>query len=157
MDTAELTVEYTEDDFANAIRAFLPNGEYWQEADNQELTNVIIGMAADFKLTNDEIQLSLLTDFSAKLFGWKLSDYQALLVGIAGDDSGTVFDDEDKPNFIYVSLSPDVRSEEAWFEFEKVRLPHTSIEWLYNATINVQTQIANARHIRNVHKYEVTQ
>ena len=74
MDTADLIIDYTEADFANAIRALLPGGDYWQEADNQELTSLILGMGAEFKVTNDEIQLSLLTDFSGRLFGWKLSD-----------------------------------------------------------------------------------
>lgn len=155
MDTSDLITEYTEVDFANVIRAFLPEGGYWQEADNEELTNVILGMAADFKLTNDEIQLSLLTDFSEKLFGWKLSDYQALLIQRGCE--GVVSDKRAKPNLIYVSLDTNTRCEKAWFEFERVRLPHTEIEWIYNAAINVQTQVANARHIRNLYQHEVTQ
>lgn len=155
MDTADLIIDYTAVDFANAIRALLPDGDYWQAADNQELTDLILGMGAEFKVTNDEIQLSLLTDFSGRLFGWKLRDYQALLITNGGN--GVVFDDINKPNLILVSLDDNVRSEKAWFEFEKIRLPHTEIEWVYNASANMHTQVTNARHIRNVYKYEVVQ
>lgn len=84
MDTSDLIIDHSEADFADAIRALLPQGNYWQEADNAELTNTILGMAADFKVTNDEIQLALLTDFNERLFGWKLSDYQALLISSGG-------------------------------------------------------------------------
>ena len=155
MDTGDLIVDYSEGNFAYAIRALLPEGEYWQDADNAELTNVILGMAIDFKVTSDEIQLALLSDFSERLFGWKLSDYQALFISSGG--KGEVTDERAKPNLIYVSLATNERCENAWFEFEKVRLPHTEIEWIYNTAIDVQTQIANARHIRNVNQYEVTQ
>lgn len=153
MDTANLIIDHTVTDFANAIRALLPDGEYWQDANNQELTDLILGMAAEFKITSDEIQLSLLTDFSGRLFGWKLSDYQALLIESGG--LGVVSDDSAQPNLIFVSLDNNVRCEKAWFEFEKQRLPHTEIEWIYNASINVHTQIANARHVHSIHKYEV--
>ncbi|WED23503.1 hypothetical protein L3Q72_19885 [Vibrio sp. JC009] len=159
MDTADLIIDYTEADFADAIRALLPEGEYWQEAENQELTNLIDGMAIDFKTTHDEIELSLLTDFDDKLFGWKLSDYQALLFRVAGDNSGQVFDSPETPNLIYVSLTESARnnSKQAWIEFEKRRLPHTEITWIYNSKVDYHHQIANYRHIRNLHKYEVTQ
>ncbi|WP_063655812.1 hypothetical protein [Aliivibrio fischeri] len=155
MDTSDLIVDYSEADFADAIRNLLPQGDYWQEADNTELTNTILGMAADFKVTNDEIQLALLTDFNESLFGWKLSDYQALLISSGGQ--GVVSDTRNKPNLIYVSLVSNERCEKAWFEFEKVRLPHTEIQWIYNSTINVHTQAANARHIRTLYQYKVTQ
>ena len=155
MDTGDLIVDYSEGNFAYAIRALLPEGEYWQDADNAELTNVILGMAIDFKVTSDEIQLALLSDFSERLFGWKLSDYQALFISSGG--KGEVTDERAKPNLIYVSLATNERCENAWFEFEKVRLPHSEIEWIYNTAIDVQTQVANARHIRNVNQYEVTQ
>lgn len=155
MDTGDLIVDYSESNFADAIRALLPEGEYWQDADNAELTNVILGMAIDFKVTSDEIQLALLSDFSERLFGWKLSDYQALLISSGG--KGKVTDERAKPNLIYVSLATNERCANAWFEFEKVRLPHTEIEWIYNTAIDVQTQIANSRHCRNVNQYEVTQ
>ena len=153
MDTSDLIVDHSAADFSGAIRALLPQGEYWQDADNTELTSLILGMATEFKTTNDEVQLSLLTDFSGKLFGWKLSDYQALLITSGGQ--GRVSDDIAEPNLIFVSLADNVRCDKAWFEFEKVRLPHTEIEWIYNTTIDVQTQIANARHIHNIHQHEV--
>ncbi|WP_063662545.1 hypothetical protein [Aliivibrio fischeri] len=155
MDTSDLIIDHSEADFADAIRALLPQGNYWQEADNAELTNTILGMAADFKVTNDEIQLALLTDFNERLFGWKLSDYQALLISSGGQ--GVVSDTRTKPNLIYVSLAYDKRCEKAWFEFEKVRLPHTDIQWIYNSIIDVHTQVANARHTRTLYQYEVTQ
>lgn len=154
MDTSDLVIQYSEADFAGAIRALLPAGEYWQEANNQELTNLIRGMGAEFKTINDEIQLALLTDFSQQLFGWKLSDYQALLIRSGGN--GVVTDDRTQPNLIFVSLDNNVRCEKAWFEFERIRLPHTQIEWIYNASLNPHTQVANARHVRNLHKHEVT-
>lgn len=155
MDTSDLITEYSEQDFALAVRQLLPAGQYWQDVDNLELSNLIAGMGAEFKIVHDEVQLALLDELKGQLFGWRISDYQALLIEC--DALGAVYDNLASPNLIFVSLAPNERSEKAWLEFEKVRLPHTSIEWLYNATINVQTQIANARHIRNVHKYEVTQ
>ncbi|MFA1562578.1 hypothetical protein [Aliivibrio fischeri] len=155
MDTSDLIIDHSEADFADAIRNLLPQGDYWLEADNTELTNTILGMAADFKVTSDEIQLALLTDFNESLFGWKLSDYQALLISSGGQ--GVVSDTRNKPNLIYVSLASNERCEKAWFEFEKVRLPHTEIQWIYNSTINVHTQVANARHTRTLYQHEVTQ
>lgn len=155
MDTSDLITEYSEQDFALAVRQLLPTGQYWQDVDNLELSNLIAGMGAEFKIVHDEVQLALLDELKGQLFGWRISDYQALLIEC--DALGVVYDNLASPNLIFVSLAPNERSEKAWLEFEKIRLPHTSIEWLYSATINVQTQIANARHIRNVHKYEVTQ
>ena len=159
MDTSSLIIEYSEGDFAEAIRLLLPKGEYWQEAENQALTNTIEGMAADFKATHDDIELSLLNDFKNSLFGWKISDYQALLFEVAGNDSGKVFDKRNSPNLIFVSLADPNRqsSQQAWTEFEKRRLPHTEITWIYNSTIDYHHQLANYRYIRNQHKYEVTQ
>lgn len=155
MDTSDLIIEHSDEDFALAVRQLLPAGQYWQDADNAELVNLIAGMGAEFKIVHDEVQLALLDDLKGRLFGWRISDYQALLIEC--DAIGKVHDSVAAPNLIFVTLAPNERSEKAWVEFEKIRLPHTSIEWLYNATINVQTQIANARHIRNVHKYEVAQ
>ena len=159
MDTSDLIINYSEGDFADAIRALLPKGEYWQEADNQALKNTIEGMAIDFKATHDDIELSLLTEFRDHLFGWKVSDYQALLYTVAGKNSGLVFDNRAAPNLIYVSLNQTSRlsSKQAWEEFEKKRLPHTEITWIYNAKADYHHQIVNCRHIRNLHKYEVTQ
>ena len=152
MDPFELITEHSDEDFANAIRLLLPKGEYWQEADNSALTALILGMAMDFKVTNDEVQLALLGENSDRLFGWKISDYQALL--ITSGARGLVYDNKATPNLIMVSLDTGIRAENAWFEFEKKCLPHTEIQWIYNSEINVKTQVSNARHIRNVTNYE---
>lgn len=154
MDARGLIKEYTKEDFATALRQLLPTGEYWNEADNVALTQLILGMAIDFKVTSDETQLALIADGAPPLFGWKLSDYEALL--IACDTSGKVSDNKATPNLILVSLNEGTPCEKAWFEFEKRRLPHTQIQWIYNTDINVQRQVASARHIRNVTKTEVT-
>ena len=183
MDTSDLIVDYSESDFADSIRSLLPKGEYWQEAENQELTRLIEGMAQDFKVTHDEVELSLLAELKDDLFGWKISDYQALLFEVAGKQSGTVYDEVAEPNLIYVSLKPSSRScaGDVWKAFEDKRLPHTDIKWLYNneTTLYVQavnyqftrnihqyeicptfehfTEVANARHVRTIHTHEVTQ
>jgi len=155
VDTADLIINYSAGDFENAYRGLLPKGEYWQDTENVELANTIKGMAKDFKQTHDDIELSLLTEFEEQQFGWKISDYQGLL--IRSDGNGVVFDDVAEPNLIYVSLNTNTRCEKAWFEFERMRLPHIEIEWIYNSTINVPIQVANTRHIRNIYQYEVTQ
>ncbi|MGR5209341.1 hypothetical protein ACPV4A_02235 [Vibrio rotiferianus] len=183
MDTSDLIIDYSASDFADSIRALLPKGEYWQEVENKELTNLIDGMAQDFKTTHDEVELSLLAELKDDLFGWKISDYQALLFEVAGKESGTVYDSVAKPNLIYVSLKSSSRSNavSAWKAFEEKRLPHTDIQWLYSneSTLYVQatnyqvtrnihqhqvcptiehfTGLANARHIRTTHIHEVTQ
>ncbi len=158
MDTASVMVNYTDSDFADAIRALLPKGTYWQEAENVELTHLIDALATDFKTTHDDIELSLLTEFDNTLFGWKISDYQALLYQVAGDDAGVVFDARATPNLIYVELSDEARKDcaQAWRAFENERLPHTEITWLFSASLTVQHQLAGSRHIRNVHTYKVT-
>ncbi|MGF1842274.1 hypothetical protein L4C39_03640 [Vibrio clamense] len=153
MDTSDLIMSYSEDDFAAAIRSLLPKGQYWQESENIELTQTINAMAIDFKMTHDDIELSLLTNFKTELFGWKISDYEALLV--QSGSSGSVYDDRAQPNLIFVALSPNERSENARIEFEKMRLPHTEIQWIYNTSIDVQTQGASARYIRNFHSHKV--
>ncbi len=159
MDTSGVIIDYSESEFADALRALLPKGEYWQEAENVELSNVIEALAIDFKTTHDDVQLSLLTDFKQALFGWKISDYQALLYEVAGNNSGVVSDAIATPNLIYVSLGDEYRgtSKKAWTEFEKTRLPHTEITWTYQSRLDVHHQLANCRHIRNLHTYEVTQ
>ena len=181
MDTSDLVTDYSTSDFADAIRALLPKGDYWQETENKELKNVIEGMAQDFKTTHDEVALSLLSKLKGDLFGWKISDYQALLFDVAGAESGKVYDDVTEPNLIFVSLASRSNVAEAWQAFEEKRLPHTDIQWLYNnqATLYLQaanyqitrnthqhqicptaeldTELANARHIRTTHTHEVTQ
>lgn len=159
MDTSDLIIRYSEGDFAHAYRGLLPQGEYWQETENPELTNTIRGIAKDFKQTHDDIELSLLTNFEQQGFGWKISDYQHLLNTTAGHQSGLVFDDVSTPNLIYGSIHDAFRhfSVQAWLAFEQKRLPHTEIAWIYRSTVDVHHQMSNGRHIRNQHKYEVTQ
>ncbi|RYU50028.1 hypothetical protein [Aliivibrio finisterrensis] len=154
MDTSALIVERSEEEFAQAIRQLLPKGQYWQESDNAELTALIEGMGAEFKITHAEVQLALLTGFEGDLFGWRLSDYQALLIDC--DIKGRVHDTQASPNLIFVSLLPGERSEKAWREFERVRLPHTAIQWIYNASTTLQVQLGNARYIRNTHTHKAT-
>lgn len=159
MDTSSVIVEYSASDFSNATRSLLPKGKYWQDTENAELTNVIEALGIDFKATHDDIELSLLTDFEEALFGWKISDYQTLLNSTASENSGLVYDDRTTPNLIYVSLGEDYRGscKQAWAAFEEKRLPHTEITWIYNSELNVNHKLANCRHIRNLHTYEVTQ
>lgn len=135
MDTSQLIIEYSEGDFADAIRVLLPQGEYWQEADNPELTNTIEGMAADFKITHDEIELSLLTELRELSFGWKLSDYQTLLNEIGS--VGTVYDDVNNPNLIKVDLFS-YDNDKAYAVFEEKRLPHTECAWIYPFDANTE-------------------
>lgn len=159
MDTSELIIDYTESDFSGAIRSLLPKGQYWQEADNLELTQLIQAMAIDFKATHDDIELSLLTELKESLFGWKISDYQALLFDVSGTESGTVYDDVATPNLIYVSLNSSARKTagEAWKAFEEKRLPHTDIKWLYINETTLFQQVANYQYSQNFHEYEVCQ
>ncbi|WP_418114382.1 hypothetical protein RJD40_18865 [Vibrio scophthalmi] len=128
MDTSDLIIDYSAGDFADATRSLLPKGEYWQEAENEELTNTIIGMAIDFKATHDDIELSLLTEFREQSFGWKLRDYQTLLNEIGS--VGTVYDEVKNPNLIKVDLFS-YDNDKAYAAFEEKRLPHTEFAWLY--------------------------
>ncbi|EKO3430212.1 hypothetical protein NTH35_001753 [Vibrio fluvialis] len=128
MDTSSVIIDYSAEDFAQAIRALLPKGQYWQEADNPELTSLIEAMATDFKATHDDIELSLLTDFKEALFGWKISDYQALLTESGG--VGRVYDDKATPNLIKIDLYS-YDNNAAFAAFEEKRLPHTEFHWLY--------------------------
>lgn len=128
MDTSSVIIDYSAEDFAQAIRALLPKGQYWQEADNPELTSLIDAMATDFKATHDDIELSLLTDFQEALFGWKISDYQALLTENGG--VGRVYDDKATPNLIKIDLYS-YDNNAAFAAFEEKRLPHTEFHWLY--------------------------
>lgn len=159
MDTSELIVEYRVGDFAQSIRQLLPKGKYWQESENRELANLIDGVATDFKQTHDDIELSLLNPPNETLFGWKIIDYQNLLNNVAGKGSGFVFDEVQQPNLIYVIIEDGFRGLciQAWQAFEKERLPHTEIAWIYHSNLDVHHQMANFRHIRNLHQYEVTQ
>ena len=154
MDATGLIIEYSSEDFARAVRHLLPKGNYWQDNDNVDLSNLIAGMGADFKVTHDEVQLALLTEFNGALFGWKLNDYQILL--ISSGVEGMVYDDIHQPNLIFVSLASNERSEKARHDFEQVRLPHTSIQWIYNASTTLQVQLGNARYIRNIHSHKAS-
>lgn len=135
MDTSDLIIEYSSGDFADALRLLLPKGEYWQEVDNQELTNLIVGMSIDFKQTHDEVQLSLLTEFRDSLFGWKIRDYQNLLNEIGS--TGTVYDDVQSPNLIKIDLFS-YDNDRVFAEFEKKRLPHTEFAWNYPFNANTE-------------------
>ncbi|CAH6781726.1 conserved hypothetical protein [Vibrio chagasii] len=158
MDTSDLIIDYRAGDFSDVFRQLLPKGGYWQDTENEVLKQVIDGLAKDFKQTHDDIELSLLTDLETRPFGWKVSDYQHLLNTIASQGSGRVFDDARQPNLIYGSLRDSFRhhSRQAWKAFEGYRLPHTEIAWIYQSTLDVQHHMANYRHIRNEHRYEVT-
>lgn len=135
MDTSDLVIVYSEGDFAQAIRTLLPKGEYWQENENAVLTNTIEGIAADFKVTHDDIELSLLTEFSDSLFGWKLKDYQILLN--ESGSVGVVSDDIHHPNLITIDLLT-YDNDKAFAAFEKKRLPHTEFVWLYSLQAETQ-------------------
>ncbi|ANU36278.1 hypothetical protein [Vibrio scophthalmi] len=159
MDTSGLIIQYSQGDFAQAIRQLLPKGEYWQQLENTELTNVISAMAQDFKTTHDEIELSLLTEFGGHSFGWKLRDYQGLLNTVVGSGSGVVTDNPSSPNLLCTHLNDQGRTycQQAWHAFEEKRLPHTDINWVFQSRTLYHHQLANYRHIRNRHIYEVTQ
>ena len=145
MDTSDLIIEYSESDFADAYRGLLPQGEYWQDIENAELTNTINGIAKDFKKTHDDIELSLLTEFEEQGFGWKIRDYQSLL-GTMGSN-GLVYDDVKRPNLILIDLlSYDNRT--AISAFEKVRLPHTAFHWMYPLEAKTQFEQATALTIK---------
>ncbi|CAH7324327.1 conserved hypothetical protein [Vibrio chagasii] len=158
MDTSHLIIEYRAGDFSEVFRQLLPKGDYWQDTESEVLAQVIGGLAKDFKQTHDDIELSLLSDLDKQPFGWKISDYQDLLNTIVGQGRGRVFDDASQPNLICGWLDDLNRNmgEKAWQAFESHRLPHTEIAWIYRSMLEVQHQMANYRHIRNVHEYEVT-
>ena len=157
MDTTKLITQYSFGDFAHSIRQLLPQGDYWQEAENPTLNNLIEGMAIDFKATHDDIELSLLSGSEYHLFGWRLADYQSLLDSVTGKDGGKVSDNPSAPNLINAALNDEARaySQIAWAEFEKKRLPHTDIQWKFHSRVHYYHQLANYRHIRNLHIYEV--
>lgn len=134
MDASELIIEYSADDFANAIRLLLPRGNYWQDVTSVELSNLIYGMAMDFKITHDEVQLALLTDFNKPLFGWKLSDYRRLMAEFSIE--GAVTDSVSVPNLITVSLDPAQSYKAMFAAFEKERLPHTKFHWVLKPKVN---------------------
>ncbi|ODS09761.1 hypothetical protein [Vibrio scophthalmi] len=135
MDTTELIVEYSAGDFAQSIRQLLPKGKYWQESENRELTNLIDGIATDFKQTHDDIELSLLGQKDEELFGWKLVNYQRLLNEIGS--IGTVYDDINNPNLIKIDLFS-YDNDKAYAAFEEKRLPHTEFAWVYPLDANTE-------------------
>ncbi|MFA0057928.1 hypothetical protein AB4407_07770 [Vibrio sp. 10N.261.46.E11] len=128
MDTADLIINYSAGDFENAYRGLLPKGEYWQDTENVELANTIKGMAKDFKQTHDDIELSLLTEFEEQQFGWKISDYQRLLMTMGS--KGVVFDEVANPNLIKINLFS-YNNDAAFKALEEKRLPHTEFHWIY--------------------------
>ena len=139
MDTSDLIVEYSDDDFALVIRHLLPKGKYWQDPDNTELTHLIAGMGAEFKVTHDEVQLALLTDLSGNLFGWRLADYRQLMAdhGIAGK----VYDEQSTPNLISIYVDASQSYQAMMAAFNKTRLPHTKFHWILDATASVDDLI----------------
>ena len=145
MDTSDLIIEYSEGDFADAYRGLLPQGEYWQDTENAELTNTINGIAKDFKKTHDDIELSLLTEFEEQGFSWKVRDYQSLL-GTMGSN-GLVYDDVKRPNLILIDLFS-YDNDAAISAFENVRLPHTEFHWLYPLEAETKFEQATALTIK---------
>lgn len=135
MDTSDLITEYTATDFSLALRQLLPQGHYWQDVDNIELSALIAGIGADFKMTHDEIQLALLTELDSNLFGWRLADYQKLMAkyGIVGK----VNDSSSTPNIISIHLDPSQSYKKMMAGFDVVRLPHTQFHWILNALESV--------------------
>ncbi|CAK2692398.1 conserved hypothetical protein [Vibrio crassostreae] len=142
MDTSDLIIEYSAGDFEGAYRGLLPKGEYWQDTENVELTNTIQGIAKDFKQTHDEIELSLLTEFEEQQFGWKISDYQRLLMTMGSN--GFVYDEVESPNLIKIDLYS-YSNNAAFKALEEKRLPHTEFHWVYplasRVAINQNTAI----------------
>ena len=132
MDTADLIIERSDEDFAHALRQLLPQGQYWQDPTNSELNNLIAGMGADFKVTHDEVQLALLTEFDTELFGWRLKDYQRLMAehGV----NGLVSDSSDTPNLITVMVDASKDYNPMVNAFNQERLPHTEFQWLFDIT-----------------------
>ncbi|WP_261881504.1 hypothetical protein [Vibrio coralliirubri] len=128
MDTTDLIIEYNAGDFEGAYRGLLPKGEYWQDTENVELANTIQGIAKDFKQTHDEIELSLLTEFEEQQFGWKISDYQRLLMTMGSN--GVVYDEVASPNLIKIELYS-YSNDAAFKALEEKRLPHTEFHWIY--------------------------
>ena len=139
MDTSSVIIDYSEADFADSLRALLPKGKYWQEAENVELTNVIEALAIDFKTTHNDVQLSLLTDFKQALFGWKISDYQALLT--ESGSVGRVYDERATPNLIKIELYS-YDNNQSLTALEEKRLPHTEFQWIY--PLDAQTQFVQS-------------
>ncbi|MFS1908077.1 hypothetical protein BCU30_018210 [Vibrio lentus] len=128
MDTSDLIIEYSAGDYEGAYRGLLPKGEYWQDTENVELANTIQGIAKDFKQTHDEIELSLLTEFEEQQFGWKISDYQRLLMTMGSN--GVVYDEVASPNLIKIDLYS-YNNDAAFKALEEKRLPHTEFHWIY--------------------------
>ncbi|CAK1707053.1 hypothetical protein [Vibrio crassostreae] len=141
MDTSDLIIEYSTGDFEGAYRGLLPKGEYWQDTENVELANTIQGIAKDFKQTHDEIELSLLTEFEEQQFGWKISDYQRLLMTMGSN--GVVYDEVVTPNLIKINLYSYCNGA-AFKALEEKRLPHTEFHWIYPLDAEVKFEQATA-------------
>ena len=153
MDSSELIIHYTASDFAQALRALLPKGKYWQDPENVDLRQLIEGMGEDFKITHDEIQLSFLNDMNDGLFGWRISDYQTLLDTYS---AGRVYDNISTPNLISVELSIREQSAyDAWLNFERKRLPHTDINWILNTRSQLIANFATFRYIKKYTRYDL--
>ncbi|MBE8578676.1 hypothetical protein [Vibrio sp. OPT18] len=138
MDIADFLTSYSEEGFTQALRQLLPKGAYWQEAENIELERLLQGMAADFKATHDDLHLGILIAEPEPLFGWKLSDYRRLMK--EHDITGEVFDDKERPNLILVALDASQPYQKMLKAFEEIRLPHTSLFWLFDVTESMKPQ-----------------
>lgn len=140
MDSSDLIIEYSDADFARVIRQLLPKGHYWQDGDNAKLSNLIAGMGAEFKVTHDEIQLTLLAEIENTLFGWRLDDYRNLMIeyGIVGE----VCDNPLTPNIILIALDPSQNYANMMMAFDEARLPHTKFHWIFNVMANVDNPMA---------------
>ncbi|WP_295898971.1 hypothetical protein [uncultured Vibrio sp.] len=145
MDTADLIIQFSAGDFADATRSLLTKGEYWQDIENEDLANVINGMAKDFKQTHDDIELSLLTELVEQQFGWKIRDYQSLLTTMGSN--GVVYDDISNPNLIKIDLFS-YDNDAAFKALEAKRLPHTEFHWLYPFDAQTKFEQATALTIK---------
>lgn len=121
---------YNKDDFKQAISALLPAGEYWQYEKGDPLDGLLEGLANEFKTIHDETKVNILYSPDNNQTGWKLADYQTILNsnGIAG----TVFDDSQSPNLIYLDLSANQATGDLMKTLDAYRLPHTAFCFQYN-------------------------
>lgn len=138
---------YSTDDFKQALQKLLPPGEYWQnQTPDTDLDKLLTAIATEFKTTHDETKLSVLLTIDKSLFGWKLSDYQALL-NEQGIES-TVTDNSATPNIIYIEV---VNLEDLFETFnmiESLRLPHTEIMWVKKTYLGLKAIMRTMTHRR---------
>ncbi len=166
MELSDLDPERSVQDFAHALQALLPPGQYWT-SDSTDLTNVLKGLAAELKTVHDETKLPFLFEIDNNNLGWKLSDYQALLndktdqlvqdqisSAITFDDQGvykgssriiaTAYDDPNYPNIIFIAINKTTDFLETMQALEQHRLPHTNLNFNLNYQIGINV---NARPV----------